>query len=209
MTVADDIWTRVAVGCDVGSAWVGLVEWALLCVITAHAPNVSDCGPHDHMGWVLAGSGGFAALDGPFLAEGAARGERPVYVAADPGPAAVAGLAEVAGPHALQVASIAEVYRASRVVDALSQRATFARALADALAAGYSGIRVAADNTPLVTDEDRLAAWIRWEVVADHFMSENQVTGLCAFDREKVDVDRLRHLATLHPLSSAASPVPQ
>jgi hypothetical protein len=40
-------------------------------------------------------------------------------------------------------------------------------------------------------------------------MSENHVIGLCAFDREKVDVDRLRHLATLHPLSSAASPVPQ
>jgi DcmR-like sensory protein len=107
-----------------------------------------------------------------------------------PGPAAVAGLAEVAGPHALQVASIAEVYGGSGIVDALSQRATFAGALADALAEGYSGIRVAADNTPLVTDEDRLAAWIRWEVVADHFMSENPVIGLCAFDREKVDVDR-------------------
>lgn len=165
--------------------------------------------PHDHMGWVFAGSGGFAALAGPFLAEGAALGERLMYVAADPGPAAVTGLAEVAGPHALQVASIAEVYGASGVVDAPSQRATFAGVLADALADGYSGIRVAADNTPLVSDEDRLAAWIQWEVVADHFMSENHVTGLCAFDREKVDVDRLRHLVTLHPLSSAASPVPQ
>lgn len=40
-------------------------------------------------------------------------------------------------------------------------------------------------------------------------MSENQVTGLCAFDQEKVNVDRLRHLATLHPLSSSAFPVPQ
>ena len=95
------------------------------------------------------------------------------------------------------------------MVDAPSQRATFAGALADALAAGYSGIRVAADNTPLVTDEARLAAWIRWEIVADRFMSENQVTGLCAFDQEKVNVDQLRHLATLRPLSSAASPVPQ
>src|ERR1039457_4601357 len=40
-------------------------------------------------------------------------------------------------------------------------------------------------------------------------MSENHVTGLCAFDQERVDVDRLRHLATLHPLSSVTSPVPQ
>ena len=165
--------------------------------------------PHDHMGWVFAGSSGFAALAGPFLAEGAARGERLMYVAADPSPAALAGLSEVVGPGELQVASIAEVYGASGIVDAPSQRATFAAALADARAEGYSGIRVAADNTPLVADEVRLAAWIRWEITADRFMSENPVTGLCAFDEEKLDVDRLRHLATLHPLSSAASPVPQ
>jgi MEDS: MEthanogen/methylotroph, DcmR Sensory domain len=94
-------------------------------------------------------------------------------------------------------------------VNAPRQRATFATALAEALADGYTGIRVAADNTSLVSDDARMAAWIRWEVVADRFMSENQVTGLCAFDREKVDVDRLRHLATLHPLSSSASPLPQ
>ncbi len=165
--------------------------------------------PHDHIGWVFAGAGGFAAVAQPFLAEGAARGERLMYVAADPGPSAVAALAAVVDPDALQIASIAETYGASGVVDAPSQRATFAGALADALADGYSGIRVAADNTPLVTDEVRLAAWIRWEVVADRLMSENQVTGLCAFDQEKVNVDQLRHLATLHPLSSATSPVPQ
>ena len=127
-------------------------------------------------------------------------------MAADPDPAAVAGLG---GPESLQVASIAEVYGPSGIVDAPAQRATFAAALAGALAEGYRGIRVAAGNTPLVTDEARLAAWVGWEVVADRFMAGHQVTGLCAFDREKVDVDRLRHLATLHPLSSADSPVPQ
>ena len=165
--------------------------------------------PHDHMGWVFAGSRGFAAIAGPFLAEGAALGERLMYVAADPSPTALAGLSEAVGPQALQVASIAEVYGASGVVDARRQRATFAAALADARAEGFTGIRVAADNTPLVADEVRLAAWIRWEIAADRFMSENPVTGLCAFDEERVDVDRLRHLATLHPLSSAASPIPQ
>lgn len=165
--------------------------------------------PHDHIGWVFTGLDGFAELARPFLAEGAARGEKLMYVAEDPGPAAVAGLADVAGPPVLEVTSIAEVYGSSGIVDAASQRATFAAALADARAQGYSGIRVAADNTPLVTDQARLAAWIEWEVVADRFMSENRVTGLCAFDGSKVDVDRLRHLATLHPLSPASGPVPQ
>jgi hypothetical protein len=93
------------------------------------------------------------------------------------------------------------------VVDAAAQRATFAGALADAIAAGYTGIRVAADNTPLVGDEERLDAWMRWESVADGFISQHPVTA--SFDRERVQVDRLRHVATLHPLVSATSPVPQ
>jgi MEDS: MEthanogen/methylotroph, DcmR Sensory domain len=162
--------------------------------------------PHDHIGWTFAGPAEFASLARPFLAEGAALGEKLMYVAATPDPAAVAGLAS---GDALQVASIAEVYGSSGIVDALSQRATFSGALAQALGEGYTGIRVAADNTSLVTDTVRLAAWIQWEIVADRFMAENPVTGLCAFDRKKVDVDRLRHLASLHPLSTAAHPAPQ
>jgi len=164
--------------------------------------------PHDHIGWVFTGPGGFAALATPFLAEGAVRGEKLVYVTEEPSPAA-AGLAEVVGWDALEIVSIAEVYGASGIVDAASQRATFAQVLAEALAAGFTGIRVAADNTPLVADEARLKAWIEWEIVADRFMSEHPVTGLCAFNRDRVDVDQLRHLATLHPLSPATSPVPQ
>jgi len=165
--------------------------------------------PHDHVGWVFSGQAEFDALAGPFLAEGADRGERLIYVAADPGPAAEARLRGALGPNAVQVASIAEVYGASGIVDAAAQRATFAAALADAVAEGYSGIRVAADNTPMVTDDQRMAAWVRWEITADRFMSENPVTGLCAFDENKVDVNRLRHLAMLHPLFPADRPVPQ
>ena len=165
--------------------------------------------PHDHVGWVFSGQAEFDALAEPFLAEGAARGERLMYIAADPGPAAVAGLRNALGADAVRVTSIAEVYGASGIVDAAAQRATFAAALADARANGYSGIRVAADNTPMVTDDQRMAAWVRWEITADRFMSENPVTGLCAFNGDKVDVNRLRHLATLHPLSPADRPEPQ
>jgi len=154
------------------------------------------------VGWVFSGRAEFDALAGPFLAEGAERGERLMYVAAHTGP----GIRGVLGSRDVQVASIAEVYGASGIVDAAGQRATFAAALADALADGYTGIRVAADNTPLVSDAVRLAAWVRWEITADRFMSENQVTGLCAFDRRQVDVDRLRHLATLHPAVLAGKP---
>lgn len=165
--------------------------------------------PHDHIGWVFTGFEQFAAIAGPFLAEGVAQGERLMYVAEDPDPATLGHLTDLVDRDTLQIASIADVYGASGIVDPPSQRATFAEALGQALAEGYSGIRVAADNTSLVLDEERLEAWIRWEIVADRFMSQNRVIGLCAFNRERVDVDRLRHLATLHPLFSATSFTPQ
>jgi hypothetical protein len=165
--------------------------------------------PHDHIGWVFAGETEFEQLAGPFLAEGAARGELLMYVAEAPRPATAARLRDRYGSRVIRIARSADVYGESGFVDPVAQRATFADVLAGALAAGFSGIRVAADNTALVTDEKRLAAWIRWEHVADRFMADNPVTGLCAFDRRHIDVNRLRHLATLHPLSASSDPEPQ
>ena len=165
--------------------------------------------PHDHIGWTFSGPRGFDALARPFLAEGAARGQLLMYVTGSPSAATATRLRDRYGSKNIQVASTAEVYGASGVVDACAQRAAFAAVVADALAGGFSGVRVAADNTPLVTDEERLAAWIRWEHIADRFMAQNPVTGLCAFDAELVDVNRLRHLATLHPLSASSDPAPQ
>lgn len=165
--------------------------------------------PHDHIGWVFDGPAEFYELAGRFLEDGTARRELLMLVADDPDPQAVHALSERCATDDLRVASSAEVYGASGVVDAEAQRATFMAVLDEALAEGFSGIRVAADNTPLVLDEERLHAWIRWESVADRFMSEHPVTGVCAFDRGRVDVARLRHLATLHPLISASAPSPQ
>ncbi len=165
--------------------------------------------PHDHMCWVFTGAREFAALAVPFLSEGAALGQRLMYVAENPDPEDMRPLAASGDAHALQITSIAEVYGTDGIVDPVAQRSTYAAALADAVAHGYAGLRVAAENTSLVSDDERLKAWIRWEIVADRFIAENPITGLCAFDKEKVNTSRLRHLATLHPLSSASSPVPQ
>lgn len=165
--------------------------------------------PHDHIGWVFAGPDEFAALARPFLAEGRDRGEKLICVTEDPRSPAMTALAGSAAPGALEMASIADVYGPAGIVNAARQRATFMAALAGARAQGYTGIRVAADNTSLVSDDKRLKGWIEWEIVADQFMAENPVTGLCALDRDKIDVNRLRHLATLHPLSSVTTPVPQ
>jgi len=165
--------------------------------------------PHDHIGWAFTGPDEFANAAREFLQEGLELGERLLFVAGDPAEDAYQRLARSFAGNELQVASIAEVYGASGIVDAYAQRATFAATLTQALVDGYTGIRVAADNTSLVQSPERLKAWMHWELVADRFMSENRVTGLCGFDRAAVNVDTLRHLVTLHPLSSAAEPLPQ
>jgi hypothetical protein len=165
--------------------------------------------PHDHLGCAIGGAAEFPVLAAPFLAEGSALGEFLVYVAEDPDPADVSRLEDLLDPASLLAMSTAEVYGGTGVVDPARQRETYAGVLAGALAAGFTGIRVAADCTPLVSDEERLRAWTSWEVVVDRFIAENQVTALCAFDQERVDVSLLRQLATLHPLSSASSPAPQ
>lgn len=100
----------------------------------------------------------------------------------------------------LIVASIADVYGEQRLVHAHQQRDTFAAVLAEALGQGYSGIRVAADNTSLVSTPERLKAWTVWEGVAEQFMADNPVTGLCAFDRRRTQPAVLRSLIDLHPV---------
>ena len=165
--------------------------------------------PHDHIGWAFSGPEEFARVAGDFLREGRELGEQLMFVADDPARPAYAELAASFAAADFGVASIADVYGASGIVDAATQRATFATALKQALTDGYTGIRVAADNTSLVQTPERFKAWMHWELVADGFMSANRVTGLCGFDRTAVNVDTLRHLVTLHPISSAADPVPQ
>jgi len=101
----------------------------------------------------------------------------------------------------LVIASITEIYGPDRTVVAASQRETFAGALAEALSEGYTGIRVAADNSSLVDTPERVQTWLAWEEEADRFMAENPVTGLCAFDRTRVGSAALSEVMGTHDVS--------
>jgi len=164
--------------------------------------------PHDHMGCVFEGPNEFAALAAPYLTEGAALGERLMYVADDPHPEDLAQLTPIVDPGQLQITSIAETYGSSGIVDPLRQLATYIAELDAAQAAGYTGLRVAADGTSLVGDEKRMKTWIQWEIIADHAIAARPFTAMCSFNKEKLDSALLRQLASVHPLSSASGPVP-
>jgi MEDS: MEthanogen/methylotroph, DcmR Sensory domain len=155
-----------------------------------------DSWPSGRLGWVFASVSRFEGAATTFLAQGAARGERQMFLADNP-------LVEQWPKHLvdrgeLLIASITEIYGSDRMVEPASQRETFAAALADALSEGYTGIRVAADNSSLIDAPERLQAWLGWEEVADRFMAENPVTGLCAFDRTRLGSASLSAVTGAH-----------
>ena len=71
------------------------------------------------------------------------------------------------------------------------------------LAAGFTGLRVVADNTAFLTgsaaDADR---WLAWEQRTDAWQAQREVTGVCWFDSAQVEPDRLAAAAHRHPLSA-------
>jgi hypothetical protein len=155
--------------------------------------------PSGHLGWVYSGVPSFESGATTFLAQGAARGERQMFLADSP-------VVEQWPKHLvdrgeLVIASITDIYGSARMVAATSQRETFAGALAEALSQGYTGIRVAADNSSLIDTPERLQAWLEWEEVADRFMAQNPVTGLCAFDQTRVGSATLSAVMDTHRVS--------
>ena len=112
--------------------------------------------PSGHVGWVFSGVSSFESGATAFLAQGAARGERQMFLVDDPTveqwPEHLVDRGE------LVIASITDVYGPQRMVAASSQRETFADALREALSEGYTGIRVAADNSSLIDTPERQPA---------------------------------------------------
>ena len=81
--------------------------------------------------------------------------------------------------------------------------AIYAAATDEALAEGFSGLRVVADVTDLATDP---GCQCRWESVADRFMAERPLSALCCYDRRRLAPEVLRDLCAVHPVVN--EPVP-
>lgn len=154
-----------------------------------------------HLGWCFSGMPSFEGRAASFLARGLQRNEQLFFVADDPNPELWPDDIVLRG--ILRIASTREIYGPETTVRPFSQRRLFDDVLAEALREGYQGIRVAADNTSMVSDQSRLEAWLRWEQEVDGFVAENPVTGLCAFDRLRVNPEALRMVLHLHGHSEA------
>lgn len=166
---------------------------------------------HDHVAWCGRGPDALDPLAAAFFAAGVERNERMLYItgSSEGGLAGLESMQQLADAGSLEIVDVEAIYGSDLGFDPDTQEATFEDVVAEALHDGYSGLRVAADNTTLVAgDVELFDKWLAWEHRADAFEAANPVTGICYFDRQRVDEARLADLAALHPLRSTSTPDP-
>jgi anti-anti-sigma regulatory factor len=153
----------------------------------------------------------FASQARDFLADGLARGQRVLFVGRGDLDGLVGRLrpdsvfADGFGRGAVQVASLEATYPFGAAVEPEEQVRNYAAATDAALAAGFTGLRVAADATPLVRTATQLSAFARYEHLVDRYMATHPMAAMCAYDRDELDDDAIALLASLHPRATEGS----
>lgn len=141
-----------------------------------------------------------------FLGAGLAAGERVWYAAAG-GPGGLAGWLQDASqgdPEAVRFVPIEAAYPSGTLFDPAAQVAAYAEVTAAAVNAGYAGLRVVADVTPLVRTRAQLDAFARYEALVGRYIEDAPLRAVCGFDRTTLGDRAVAELACLHPAGNAA-----
>ena len=110
----------------------------------------------------------------------------------------VPGIESLLADGTRRIMPLEAAYSVGRAIDPMAQLSMYAAATESALADGFTGLRVAADATPLVSDPDHWDAHLRWEAVADRYASKNPLAGLCCYDRRALDESIVADLGCVH-----------
>jgi anti-anti-sigma regulatory factor len=165
--------------------------------------DVRRLGPHDHVCWGFDDESDFRAAAVAFLDAGLESGQRVWYVG-EPSDGVHSAL-RGSRPGAVEVISVAGQYASGAVIDADDQVRAYAGAVADAVAAGFTGLRVATDVTALVREPAQLDAFARYEHQADRLMAASPFSAMCAYDRTALGADALAQLGSMHPLATGSA----
>jgi hypothetical protein len=150
---------------------------------------------------------GFRTFARAFLQAGLANGEQVWYVAGVRTPVPDSWPADRPGRSgAVRVMAVEDAYPAGHVVDPAAQVAAYTAATQDALAAGFTGLRVAADVTSLVGTVVQRQAFARYEFRINQYMLAAPMRAACGYDRAALDETAIAELACLHPRSNAGVP---
>jgi anti-anti-sigma factor len=166
-------------------------------------------GPNAHACWGFKRRQEFVDASLEFLTDGLRNGQRIAYVGNEPVEEQrerlepLGGVGALIDEGALLLIDLTGVYKAGEPIDPDAQMAVYAAVTDAALADGYAGIRVAAQATSLVREPATWEAHLRWESLADRFMSVRPLSAMCGYQRDLVSERLFCDLSTLHPVSNA------
>ncbi len=155
--------------------------------------------PREHAVVFGSGRASLAATAVEVFAAAHASGEALLFMTDDADPAvldALPGRDALVSDGRLRVLRTADAYPHHDPVRLL---AAFDDVLRGALADGWTGIRVVAENTSMVRGgDDAYRDWLAWEHVTAQWQARNPVVGVCWFDVTALDDDRIAELASVH-----------
>ena len=169
----------------------------------------SDLGADAHACWGFDRRQEFVDAALEFLTDGLRSGQRIVYVGSEPIAEQrerlepLGGVGAMVDEGALLLIDLTGIYKAGKPLDPLSQMAVYSAVTDAAVADGYAGIRVAAQVTNLVREPEAWDAHLRWESMADRFMSVQPMSAMCGYQHDLVPDQLLAELSAVHPTSNA------
>jgi anti-anti-sigma regulatory factor len=167
-------------------------------------------GLSDHLCWAYDDRAELRDAAHHFLADGLALGQRIRYVGAatvEVLRGELEGFTDIdalIGSGAAEVVSLSDMYWSTAIGPA-EQVAAYADATSEAVAAGYTGLRVVADATELVLDPAGRDDFIRYEHLIDRSMADGLAfAAMCAYDVERVG-EVIGELECVHPVVNRSS----
>ncbi|MDP9497114.1 MAG: MEDS domain-containing protein [Actinomycetota bacterium] len=162
----------------------------------------------EHACLMYEGEDGFLKEGVRFLAEGVAAGDSVLYLSTrseDQMRVDVAALG--ATDQLVRARSLAFLsYPPELDVVPEEQLAYLAEVSEQAMAVGHRGLRVLAELTALAGDPVRRRALLRYEHLADRYMTTHRMTALCVVDRGRVGDEAAAGVDALHPSHMGSGP---
>jgi hypothetical protein len=165
----------------------------------------------DHVCWAYDSSDAFLHAGVAWVQHGLETNRRIVYVADRSEDQLASDLAplgarfeKAVADGALRLQPLRNVYPNGGPVNSFEQLEIYDGGVREALADGFTGLRVLAEVSALVSDRAWRTAHLTWEQLADDYMTTNALSAFCAYDRRVVGDDTAAALSAVHPARNRA-----
>lgn len=147
----------------------------------------------------------------PYLAQGLRRGERCWFLPCPDGPDGVRRALTTQGVDvdaevrrgALVFADSKAAYAARGNFDPEETMAVFGAAIEDALNAGFSGFRAAAEMSWVLDVDDGEELIVTYEALLKSLFSNGHATGMCLYHRDRIPLNVIDGALATHPIVRA------